>query len=114
MTVSAITSFLLYVFVNAFTPGPGNILALNTAVNFEWKLGKKLYFGIFTGYYVVQILCALFVYGLQQILSPFLNVIKYVGVAYIIFLAVRIAISNPTNENEANAPSFLKGFCSNL
>lgn len=46
-----LTNFLVYAIVNAFTPGPGNILALNTVTNYGWKKGKPLFLGIFTGYY---------------------------------------------------------------
>ncbi len=34
MPIYAIGNFLIYVVVNAFTPGPGNILALNTVSNY--------------------------------------------------------------------------------
>ena len=37
-----LVNFLIYIFVNAFTPGPGNILALDTATNYRWKKGKPL------------------------------------------------------------------------
>lgn len=42
-----LTNFIVYAIVNAFTPGPGNILALNTVTNYGWKKGKPLFFGIF-------------------------------------------------------------------
>ena len=32
-----LTNFFVYAIVNAFTPGPGNILALNTVTNYGWK-----------------------------------------------------------------------------
>ncbi len=34
MEIQAVGAFLLYCVVNAFTPGPGNILALSTAVDY--------------------------------------------------------------------------------
>ena len=64
MPAFVIGNFLLYCVINAFTPGPGNILALNTVTNYGWKGGKRLFFGIFAGYYAVQIICALFVCGI--------------------------------------------------
>lgn len=35
-----IGNFFIYSVINAFTPGPGNILALNTVTNYGWKKGK--------------------------------------------------------------------------
>lgn len=112
MNVSAAMAFLLYAIVNAFTPGPGNILALNTETNYGWKRGKPLFFGIFAGYYTVQILCAVFVYGMNEVLPPFISVMKYIGAVYILGLAIHIALSRPPapgEEGEKNA-AFLKGF----
>ena len=105
-----LTNFLVYAIVNAFTPGPGNILALNTVTNYGWKKGKPLFFGIFTGYYVVQIICAVFVYGIGTFLPDALQVMKYIGAAYILWLAIHIAISKPEVSEEQGSASFIKGF----
>ena len=105
-----LTNFFIYSIVNAFTPGPGNILALNTVTNYGWKNGKRLFFGIFAGYYVVQIICAIFVYGVGTFLPDALNVMKYVGAAYILWLAIHIAFSKPEMTTDTGSASFLKGF----
>ena len=93
-----------------FTPGPGNILALNTVTNYGYKKGRPLFLGIFAGYYVVQILCAVFVFGLSSFLPGVLGVMKYIGAAYILFLAVHIAVSKLPEEDAEASASFLKGF----
>lgn len=110
MPMTVLGNFLIYCIVNAFTPGPGNILALNTVTNYGYKKGKPLFFGIFAGYYVVQILCAIFVYGVNTFLPNVMSVMKYVGAAYILWLAIHIAISKPPTENTEQSASFLKGF----
>jgi len=110
MPGSVFVSFLLYCVVNAFTPGPGNILALNTVTNYGWRKGRPLFFGIFAGYYAVQILCALFVYGVNSFLPGALDVMKYLGAAYILYLAIHIAVSRPEEEDSEKSASFLKGF----
>ena len=103
-------NFLLYCVVNAFTPGPGNILALNTVTNHGWKNGKPLFFGIFAGYYTVQILCAFFVYGVDAFLPNSLRILRYIGSAYIFWLAIHIALSKPDSEKAEQSASFLRGF----
>ncbi|MDD7059984.1 LysE family transporter [Porcincola intestinalis] len=105
-----LTNFIVYAIVNAFTPGTGNILALNTVTNYGWKKGKPLFSGIFTGYYVVQIICAVFVYGVGTFLPDVLRVMKYIGVVYILWLAIHIAISKPEISEEQRSASFMKGF----
>ncbi|MCD8110802.1 MAG: LysE family transporter [Clostridiales bacterium] len=110
MPAYVLGNFFVYVLINAFTPGPGNILALNTVTNYGWRKGKPLFFGIFTGYYVVQFLCALFVYGIGTFLPDILGVMKYIGAAYILWLAVHIAISKPKEEKDEKSASYTKGF----
>lgn len=105
-----LTNFFIYVIINAFTPGPGNILALNTTNTFGWKRGRSLFFGIFTGYYVVQIICAVFVFGIGTFLPNVLQIMKYIGAAYILWLAIHIAISKPAEEGSEGSASFAKGF----
>ena len=103
-------NFFIYSVINAFTPGPGNILALNTVINYGYKKGRPLFWGIFAGYYVVQMICAIFVFGVSTFLPVVLGIIKYIGAAYILWLAVHIAISRPDTDSVEKSASFLKGF----
>lgn len=110
MPVAMIGNFIIYCLINAFTPGPGNILALNTVTNYGLKKGKPLFFGIFAGYYVVQTICAIFVYSVNTLLPNVMTVMKYIGAVYILWLAIHIAISKPSAENTEKSASFWKGF----
>lgn len=110
MPAYVIGNFLVYCVINAFTPGPGNILALNTVNSYGWKKGKPLFLGIFAGYYVVQIICALFVYGVGAFLPSALKILKYIGAVYIFWLAIHVAISKPTTDDSEGEASFWKGF----
>ncbi len=103
-------NFFIYSVINAFTPGPGNILALNTVTNYRYKKGRPLYWGIVAGYYVVQVICAVFVFGVSTFLPDLLGIMKYIGAAYILWLAVHIALSKPTTGTVEKSVSFLKGF----
>ena len=103
-------NFFIYSVINAFTPGPGNILALNTVTNYGYKKGRPLFWGIFAGYYVVQMICAIFVFGVSTFLPDVLGIMKYIGAAYILWLAVHIAISRPDADSVEKSASFLKGF----
>ena|SRR5690625_895439 len=110
MGVQVIFSFIIYALINAFTPGPGNILALNTMTNYGWKKGKTLFFGIFAGYFFVQILCALFIFGLDHLIHPIMTYLTYAGVIYILWLAYQVAISRPGNDTSSKQASFWSGF----
>lgn len=55
-------------------------------------------------------LCALFTYGVSALLPDVLGVMKYIGAAYILWLAVHIAMSRPEIGNREKSASFIKGF----
>ena len=103
-------NFFIYSVINAFTPGPGNILALNTVTNYGYKKGRPLFWGIFAGYYVVQMICAVFVFGVSTFLPNVLGIMKYIGAAYILWLAIHIALSRPIMDDMEKSASFIKGF----
>ncbi len=110
MNFQAAFSFLVYVLINCFTPGPGNLLAMNTMIRFSWRDGRNLLLGIFAGYYAVQIMCASMVWGLNRYMNPVFSVMRYVGVAYILWLAWHILRSRPDFEENTSKPSFWTGF----
>lgn len=110
MGVQVLFSFVIYALINAFTPGPGNILALNTMTNYGWKKGKTLFFGIFAGYFFVQALCAFFLFGLESLINPLMTVLKYAGAIYILWLAYQVVISKPDKKTSEKQPSFWIGF----
>jgi cysteine/O-acetylserine efflux protein len=110
MSISVFGTMLGYMLVCSFTPGPGNILALNTTTQFGWQKGKRLIFGICAGYASVQFVCTLAVYGLNAFLTPVLAVLKYIGSIYMLWLAVQIYRSKPLKDKNAGQASFREGF----
>nr|WP_283248136.1 LysE family transporter [Bacillus sp. FJAT-50079] len=110
MGAQILFSFVTYILISAFTPGPGNILAFNTMTNFGWKKGKPLYLGIFTGYFFVQTLCAFFIFGFEHVINPIIIALTYAGAIYILWLAYQIVISKPDKQTSEKQPSFWTGF----
>ncbi len=110
MASQALIGFIGYAIVNAFTPGPGNFLALNVATIYGWSRGKPLFFGIFAGYYAVQTLCGLFVFGIGALVPQILVLLKYAGAIYIVWLMIHIATSKPQSATAGETASFARGF----
>ncbi|MCQ4637539.1 LysE family transporter [Anaerovorax odorimutans] len=99
-----------YAFVTAFTPGPNNILALNSVSNYGWKRSRFMLAGICSGFLCVMVVCALGCFELAQYLPAFVDLMKYVGAAYILWLALHVARSKPSGAGETEKTSFWKGF----
>lgn len=114
MTTKAIMTLLGYMFVCSFTPGPGNILALNTTSKYGWKDSRRLILGICVGYLVVQALCTVALYGLNQVFASALRVLRYAGGAYMVWLAIHIMISRPQSGTSEKTPTFREGLLPQL
>lgn len=110
MTLSLLGTMLGYMTISSYTPGPGNILAMNTTTKFGWKKSKRLIWGICFGYLCVQFLCTIAVYGLNYILEPALSVIKYVGSVYMLWLSFHIISRRPQTIEQDKTPTFRTGF----
>ena len=112
MLLSAILSYLSYSLATAFTPGPNKCALFSPLFCPPEGLapGKKYpCAGIGFGFLSVMILCALFCYELVTYLPSVTGMLKYAGAAYIVFLAVHIALSRP-DDAEYTKISFSKGF----
>jgi threonine/homoserine/homoserine lactone efflux protein len=94
-----IAAFLSYVFVTTFTPGPNNIMSMTNGNNFGYKKTLKYILGVTTGFAVIMILCNY----LNLLLVGFVPKIKIymdiLGVAYMLYLAVKILRSSSTSHN---------------
>ncbi len=110
MILSTLFAFLPYAMITAYTPGPNNILALNTISMYGWKKGMPIIIGIATGFLGVMLLCAFTCFRLSQMMPGIIGFMKYVGAAYILWIAYHILINpiDPTAKN--NKVSFFKGF----
>ena len=109
MFFSIMLSYLLYTLVTAFTPGPNNIVALYAVSQNGWRKGKEILMGMAVGFLCVMVICALFCYELAKYLPSLTGILKYVGAAYIAYLAIHVARSQPGNSYNRQM-TFWKGF----
>ena len=102
-------TLLGYMLVCSFTPGPGNILALNATSSYGWKKSLRLVCGICAGYALVQLLCTIALYELNTSFHTALEVLKYVGGIYMIWLAIHMMRSKPDTACDDKQPTFREG-----
>ncbi len=89
-----IFSFLSYVFVVTFTPGPNNIMSMINANNFGYKKTLKFMLGIFTGFIVIMLLSAYFNIILYNIVPKIKPIMSILGALYMSYLAISILLDN--------------------
>jgi threonine/homoserine/homoserine lactone efflux protein len=91
--------FLLFSFVAFFTPGPNNLMLLTSGLNFGFRRTRPAMLGVACGFAFLT-LCVGLGLGLIFISFPVLyTAIKYIGVAYMLYLAWAIARSEPPDTN---------------
>lgn len=83
-------SFISYVFVVTFTPGPNNIMSMINATQYGYKKTLKFMLGVFTGFFVLMVVSSfsnLFLFQYIPKIEPYM---KAVGGLYMLYLASSI------------------------
>ncbi|MFZ7759523.1 LysE family transporter [Bacillus thuringiensis] len=98
-----IFSFLLFVFISSFTPGPNNFLAMTYANQHGLKRSINFCFGVAFGFFILTSLCSFFNIVLINIIPIIEIPLKILGVAYMLYLAFKIITSKGrADHNEKN------------
>jgi len=108
--MSYIIAYLPYAFITAFTPGPNNILVLNAFSRNGIRKGKETLWGVAAGFSAVMAICAIGCMELSRILPKVTVALKYIGAAYIVWLAIHILLSKPTEETVEKKGDFWTSF----
>ncbi len=84
-------SILLFISVAGLTPGPNNIIAMSIGFNHGYRKVFPHLFGVLVGFPVMLLLIGLILRPLmEQYITAFL-LLKYASIAYVFYLAWRIA-----------------------
>lgn len=101
--------FLLFVLVMTSTPGPGNLAHMAIGQTFGFRAALPFLAGTLLGGFALDVLVAV---GLGQVIvaSPMLNTgLKALGMAYIVYLAVRVVRSQAAQTGQAKRFRFSEG-----
>ena len=103
MSHSLLLAFVVFGAVMAFTPGPNNIMVLSSGLTYGFRPTIPHIVGITVGYAFMVGAVGLGL-GTIFIAYPVLQtILKYAGVAYLIYLAVHIAMSGPATPDQDDA-----------
>ena len=113
MVLSVYLAFIAYACATTFAPGPNNVLLLTATGQYGFKRCLPLMCGIWTGLVTVMLLVGGFCDGLGKLIPRIAPVFRFVGAAYILYLAWKtwkrtpVAISDKTVEKPL---TFYNGF----
>lgn len=97
---SLLYAFALFAAVMFFTPGPNNIMVMSSGLTYGFRRTLPHIAGVVIGFAFMVGAVGLG-FGTIFVAFPFLQVIlKYAGAAYLVYLAVMIALSGPPKPGE--------------
>lgn len=104
MSTETLLALTVFAFVSSITPGPNNMMLLASGVNFGFARTVPHLLGVSLGF-MVLFSCVGLGLGAVFAASPVLfNAIKWSGVAYLVYLAWRIAHSGAPGGDTAPSP----------
>ena len=94
-------AFVVFATVMFFTPGPNNVMLLSSGLTFGFRRTLPHVAGVTFGF-AFMIGAVGLGFGTIFIAYPVLQtILKYAGVAYLIYLAAAIAMSGPVKSDQA-------------
>jgi threonine/homoserine/homoserine lactone efflux protein len=102
MSHSLLLAFVIFAIVMFFTPGPNNIMLLSSGLTYGFRRTLPHVAGITIGFAFMIGAVGLGL-GTIFITYPVLQtILKYAGVAYLVYLAAAIAMSGPVTPDQDN------------
>ncbi|WP_086931168.1 LysE family translocator [Agarilytica rhodophyticola] len=102
MDYNILTALTAFAFVSSITPGPNNVMLMNSGANFGFKLTIPHMLGVALGFVVMVILVGL---GIMQVFDAFPiahQILKVLSIVYLLYLAYKIALSNSFSEEKSS------------
>tara|TARA_Y100001960_G_scaffold171215_1_gene179534 strand:- start:35 stop:619 length:585 start_codon:yes stop_codon:yes gene_type:complete len=108
MPFEQLTALALFAFVSTFTPGPNNIMLMTSGANVGFTKTIPHMLGIALGFAIMLLLVGFGLMGLFHSFPIIHQVLKYLSLAYLVYLAIKISTSGKAEEKESYKPmSFL-------
>lgn len=95
MSYDLAAAFSLFALVAAITPGPNNIMLMTSGLNFGFRRTQAHLMGVAIGFAVMVLIIGFGLGAVFEAYPTIYTVLKYVGAAYLIYLAWRIAGAGP-------------------
>jgi len=99
MTYDLFLGLVVFAAIAAFTPGPNNTMLMASGINFGFRRTLPLIFGVMIGFPFMIGCIGLGLGKIFEIYPIIYTVMKYVGAAYMLWLAWKIATEMPAGEN---------------
>jgi threonine/homoserine/homoserine lactone efflux protein len=100
LSLDLLLGFALFALVTSITPGPNNTMLLASGVNFGFNRTIPHMLGITCGFFVLVVAVGFGLGAVFQTYPLLYTILRYVGAAYLLYLAWKIAHSGPVSDSE--------------
>jgi threonine/homoserine/homoserine lactone efflux protein len=104
MSHSLLIAFIVFAAAMCFTPGPNNIMLLSSGLTYGFRQTLPHIAGITIGFAFMVGAVGLGLGALFVACPVLQTILKYAGAAYLVYLAVAIALSGPVDQGQGKAP----------
>ncbi|SDX14964.1 LysE family translocator [Marinobacter mobilis] len=111
MTLSLILPMSAFALAASISPGPVNLMCLSSGTRYPVSRGLVFVTGATLGFIVLFVAVGLGLYSLLTLVPGLETLLRWAGVAFLLYLSVRLAIDNGQlpERDEGNAPGFGTG-----
>ena len=109
MPYSLLPSLLLQILVVGYTPGPANIYSLAMSLRHGRKQSLVMWLGLLTGFSIGVTIMAVLTHFIGMVFGQYVGYLKYMGAAYIVYLAYKILRSSKQGKEKQGDCTFLSG-----
>lgn len=109
MPISQLPYLLLAIFVVGYSPGPANLYSLACCLKFGRRKALKMWRGLLTGFSIAVVIMAVLTHWLGEMMGSYVFYLKYLGAAYILWLAWKMWRLSGQNNPDAKECSFTSG-----
>lgn len=108
--MSLFLPMFIYAFSMGITPGPNNLIALTTGVNYGFKRALPFSLGVMVGFNMLLAAIGFGIGGLIAENKQLIDALGYIGIGFITYMGYKIATS-PTEIKDAkdDNPGFVHG-----
>ncbi|MBH3406138.1 LysE family translocator [Pseudomonas glycinae] len=100
LSLDLLLGFALFALVTSITPGPNNTMLLASGVNFGFNRTIPHMLGITCGFFILVVAVGFGLGAVFQTYPLLYTILRYVGAAYLLYLAWKIAHSGPVGDSE--------------
>ena len=109
MPIKLLPTLLLSILLIGFTPGPANLFSLHCSMKNGTRKAMTMWFGLLTGFTIAALIGTMITHLVGSMMDRYVLWLKYIGCAYILYLAWQIYRSTGETKESDHTCTFLSG-----